>query len=70
MGRGGGGILDFGFPLSPSVLAFSFEGVTMSSRNSFGVMRLAVSGMIMLEAETGLGSLGERELASLVDIVV
>jgi len=70
IGKGGGGIFVFGFVPSTSVLGFSFPGVALSPRNSFGVIIFAVSGVFMLEAETSCGSIGDSELGSLVDIVV
>ena len=51
MGKGGGGIFDFGFAPSTSFLGFSFPGVMLSPRNSFGVIIFAVSGVVKLEAE-------------------
>lgn len=70
IGKGGGGIFDFGFPPSTSVLGFSSPGVATSPRNSFGVIKFAVSGVLVGEDETSCGSVGESELASLVDIVI
>jgi hypothetical protein len=51
MGKGGGGIFDFGFVPSTSGLGFSFPGVTLSPRKSFGVIIFSVSGVVKLEAE-------------------
>jgi hypothetical protein len=70
MGKGGGGIFDFGFVPSTSVLGFSFPGVTLSPRKSLGVIIFAVSGVVKLEAELSWGSIGDSEFGSLVDIVV
>ena len=70
IGKGGGGIFDFGFEPSTSVLGFSFPEVALLLRNSFGVIIVAVSGVVMLEAETSWGSIGDWEFGSLVDILV
>jgi len=70
IGKGGGGIFDFGFVPSASVLGLSFPEVALAPRNSFGVTIFAVSGVVMLEAETSWGSAGEWEFGSLADILV
>ena len=59
IGKGGGGIFDFGFPPSVSFLSLSGCGVAESARNSLGVIREAVSGVVVLDAETSEGSTGE-----------